>query len=279
MSGFHVLHPSWSSGCTVVSNSDASAEFAASNLLRVQPSWFWRSAGLTAGATPLRLTFDTGSPKPWDFVSLLYTNAFSGTIRVRGNNSTGTLFTSPDFDSISVGTFNLLFPGDLSMWPDRHVLVRIPTTQTHRYIGVEIVDASNPDGHFDAGVAVIGATFTPDRGAALGSGMGYDDPSVEVEMGSNESQARPKRSKAVGQWNLPDQSKADAEMWRWLNYAYGKKIPVIFKWDPLDGLLYEQNTFVYGRMQWRSGGAITYAHATANVPGGLYDVQVGIKEL
>jgi hypothetical protein len=95
----------------------------------------------------------------------------------------------------------------------------------------------------------------------------------------NESQVRAKRSKAVGRWTLPDQSKADAEMWRWLNFAYGKKIPVIFKWDPLDDLSYEQNTFVYGRMQLRTGGAIVYSHATASVPGGLYDVEVGIKEV
>jgi hypothetical protein len=165
------------------------------------------------------------------------------------------------------------------MWPDRHVLFRSATTQTHRYIGVEIVDASNPDLYFEAGVALIGLAFTPIRGAAIGAGMGYDDPSVAIEVGSGETIVRPKRSKAVGRWTFPDQTQADAEMWRYLNFAYGSKIPVIFKWDPLDTTSYQQNRFVYGFMQWRSGGAITYSQATANTPGGLYDVEVGIKEL
>jgi hypothetical protein len=173
----------------------------------------------------------------------------------------------------------MAFPGDLSGFPTRHVWVKVPTTQTHRYIGIEISDPSNPNGYFEAGVVMAGVVFTPTRGPDIGAAIGYDDPSVAIDMASNETIVRPKRSKIVGRFNLPDQNQVDAEMWRHLNYAYGHKIPVIFKWDPLDTNLYQQGRFIYGYMQFRSGGAITYSRATANTSGGLYDVEVGIKEV
>lgn len=279
MSGFHVLTPSWTAGSTATSNSTAAADLTAANLLRVQPSWFYRSAGLTVGADPIRITIDAGEAKPWDTVALLYNNGYTGTIRIKSNNSTGTLYSSPSYDSNSAGTFNLAFPGDLSGFPDRQTWVHVPTIQTHRYIGIEISDTDNPDGYFEAGVVMSGILFTPTRGADIGSGIGYDDPSVAVELVSGETIVRPKRSKAVGRFLLPNQTREDAEVWRHLNYVYGSKIPVIFKWDPLDTLLYQQGRLIYGFMSFRSGGAVIYSHATGNTPGGLHDVEVSIREV
>jgi hypothetical protein len=147
--------------------------------------------------------------------------------------------------------------------------------KNHRYIGIEILDNSNPDGYFQCGVVIIGVKFTPRIGPDLGARSGRDDPSSMIRLLNGEPIVRPKRGIDVGTWPFPMQSPAETIRWRELNRVYGSKIPMVMKWDPnpTSGL-YEQYTLFYGYAQWRSGGPIVYSNGH-----GLNDVEVSIVEV
>lgn len=265
MSGFHILTPSWTSGATATSTSNATPEVAASNLLQVQPSRKWRSAALGT----LRVTLDAGTAKDWNALSLLYHNGFSGTGQIFSANILANLFTTPLYTS---PTFPLRFLGDLSPFFEYHTWYVDPQIRNSRFIGLQILDASNPDGFFQAGVVVVGVVFTPKLGADLGGRSGRDDPSSAMRLLNGEAVVRPKRGMDVGSWMFPKQDILDTIRWREINRLYGSKIPMVMKWDPIVGD-YAQHTFYYGRAQWRSGGPIVFANGR-----GLYDVEVGIEE-
>lgn len=267
MSRFHILHPSWSAGATATANSTAHPSLSAQNLLLIQQSYTWRSDGLGT----LRLTFDTGTPKPWQGISLLYHNASSaGTLAVRAHDTTGALFTTPDFESDPVP---LLFEGNLDSFPAFHSWFDAGTVQEHRYIGLEIIDTTNPDTYFRAGVFMAGEIFTPRIGPGFGSKIGRDDPSSESTMVNGETVYRPKRGPQVATWPFQKQPFTDAMTWKKIERLYGKHIPLVFKWEPeLPG--YEQEMIIYGYPQWRGGGAITLATSH-----GHYDTEISVKEV
>ena len=268
MSRFHILPPSWTSGATATASSEASSLVPGSNLLLIQQSIKWRSAALGT----LQVTLDAQQVLPWDTLFLGYHNGTSsGTIRVTSNASTGTLFSSPSFDT---GTQQLTFSGDLSPFLENHSWVATGTTQNFRYIGIEVVDGSNPDGFFQAGVVVVGELFTPPIGADLGATFGYQDNSESIELVNSETLVRPKRGRNVGSWSFPKQSVADAfGSWMPIHRVYGSKIPIVCKWDPIISG-YEQFLIYYGYAQWRDNGPFTFSNGA-----GLYDVEMGIREV
>lgn len=267
MSGSHLLPPSWSSGASATSNDDDSTDVAASNLLKIQHSRKWRSGGLGT----LQVTIDAGSAQSWDTVALLYHNGYTGTLRVTSHGSTGALFSAPDFDN---GTVPLRFTGDLTAFTAYHTWVATGTTQTYRYVGLEISDGSNPDGYFEAGVVVVGEVFTPQIGAELGSRFGGTDPSEIIRLVNGEGIVRAKRLYGDTSWIFPYQPESDAYEFYKIHRLYGSKIPIVFKWDIIGGGSYEQYQVYYGYPKWRSGGPFTYTNGA-----GLYDVEVGIVEV
>lgn len=269
MSGFHILAPSWTSGATLTASSEHTANTTGSNLLFVQPSRKWRSSGLGT----LRISINAGSVKSWDTVSLLRHNGFNGTIQVFAAASEANVFTTPDYQTMAVP---LRFSGNLSVFTEYDTWVYInEEPKTHQYIGLEILDNSNPDGYFEAGVVMIGVKFSPGVGPDLGARSGRDDPSTMVRLLNGEAIVRPKRGIDTGTWSFPMQTPAETIRWREINRIYGSKIPMVFKWDPnpLSGL-YEQYTLFYGYAQWRSGGPIVYSNGH-----GLNDVEVSIVEV
>lgn len=264
MSGFHILAPTWVAGATATSNDDANVQLAASNLTSVQYTRYWQ----TGSPDGIQLTLDAGEARAWNTIVLLYNNGYDGTAFFKSNASTGTLFSGPSFNS---GSQDIVLPGGAFAFQYHHTWYAADTTQTHRYIGIEIDDTDNPEGFFSAGVVMAGVRFMPRIGADLGSRRGYDDPSVAVEMVSGETIVRPKRSKMTGNWVFPYQSEADTMQWDYLMRTFGKKIPLVFKWEPRDNAIYQQQTLFYGFAQW---GNITYVHAH-----GMWTVEVGMKEL
>lgn len=264
MSGFHLLKPSWSLGATATSANEATADTVANNLMNSQPSYKYRSNNLTT----VRITIDAGEPLPWNGLCLLYHNGSSvGQLWVTSHDSTGALFTTPDFDV----TVPLQFSGDLSSFDENHTWVHTLTTQTYRYIGLEILDSTNPDGYFQAGVVSIGNVFTPRIGADLGARMGFDDPSPLTRLVTGEAFTRAKRGYMVATWQFPKQQESDAVEWRRINRVYGSNVPMVAKWDPVNSN-YQQETLFYGIGQWRRGGAIVYSNGA-----GLHDVEFGIE--
>jgi len=268
MSGFHILTPSWTSGATITANSEASALVGAANLLFVQPSRKWRSAGLGT----LRLTINAGSAKAWDSVALLRHNGFNGTIQLFAGSNSGTLFSAPNYRST---VKYLRFPGDLSSFTQYDTWLYEGSIRTHQYIGLEILDASNPDGYFQAGVVMVGVKFEPRIGPDLGSASGRDDPSSMIRLLNGEAIVRPKRGMDVGSFTFPMQPPSDTTRWREINRVYGSKIPIVCKWDPNPPTdQTEQHTFFYGYAMWRSGGPITYSNGH-----GFNDVELNIEEV
>jgi hypothetical protein len=273
MSGFHLLTPSWTSGATCGANSNANNSVTGANLLFVQPSRKWRSAILGT----LRLTLDAQSEKSWDTIALLQHNGTaSGTLQVFATNTGANLFTAPDYTS---ALLPLRFPGDLGVFDTRgyDFWAYLGAIRSHRYIGLQIIDGTNPDGYFEAGVVMVGVKFTPGVGPDLGARTGRDDPSSVIRLLNGEGIVRPKRGIDTGTWTFPMQTPAETIRWREINRTYGQKIPVVAKWDPiptqLDGS-YQQHTFYYGYPQWRSGGPITYTNGH-----GLNDVEMGLVEV
>ena len=267
MSFFHVLTPTFTAGSAVTANSEASAAVGAANLIRIQQDWFWRSAGLSN----VRITIDATETRPWDTVALAYHNiTSSGTVRVTSNASTGSLFTSPSYDS---GALSPVFGGDLTSFTYNHFWFASGAIKNFRYIGLEINDATNTDGYVRAGVVMAGEIFTPTIGADLGSSEGPEDPSEEIRMVSGSHIVRPKRQRDGGSWAFPKQNKDDRDEWKRMTRVFGRHTPVIFKWDPPDNTG-DQETFYYGYLRWQPGRLVTFANGQ-----GLYDVEMGIAEV
>jgi len=268
MSGFHILPPSWTAGAAATSPSQANVNVAASNLLFIQPSRKWQSAALGT----LRVTLDGGSSKQWDTVALLRHNGFTGTLQIFATNTLADLFTAPAYTS---STFPLRFPGDLTPFPEYDTWTYHGSIRTHRYIGLQIVDNSNPAGFFRAGVVMVGVKFTPNLGPELGARTGRNDPSAAIRLLNGEAVVRPKRGIDVGTFTFPMQTPTEVIRWRQINRTYGSKIPMTYKWDPNPSTQQtEQYTFYYGYAQWQSGGPITYTNAH-----GMCDVEMSIEEV
>jgi len=268
MSGFHILPPSWTSGATASANSQANASVAASNLLFVQPSRKWQSLALGT----LRVTLDAGSSKSWDTVSLLRHNGFNGTLQIMATDTLANLFTTPSYTS---STFPLRFPGDLTPFLEYDTWTYHSSVRTHRYIGLQIIDSSNPAGFFRAGVVMVGVKFMPGLGPELGARSGRDDPSMAIRLLNGEAVVRPKRGIDVGTFMFPMQSPTEVIRWRQIHRIYGSKIPMTYKWDPIPITQQtEQYTFYYGYAKWRSGGPITYTNGH-----GMSDVEMAIEEV
>ena len=268
MSGFHILPPSWTSGATATSTSQANVNVAAANLLFAQPSRKWQSAALGT----LRVTFNAGSVKQWDSFSLLRHNGFSGTLQIFAANILANVFTTPLYTS---STFPLRFPGDLTPFNEYDTWAYTGALRTHQYIGLQIIDNANPAGFFRAGVAMAGVKFTPGLGPDLGARTGRNDPSAAIRLLNGEAVVRPKRGLDVGTFTFPMQTPTEVIRWRQINRIYGSRIPMVYKWDPNPITQQtEQYTFYYGYAQWQSGGPITYTNGH-----GMCDVEMGIEEL
>ena len=268
MSGWKLIPPSWTSGATATATSEATSDVGASNLLAVQRSRLYRSSGLSG----IQITLDAGEAKDFDTVVLLGTNGFDGTARVTANASTGSLFSAPSVDS---GSQNIRLPGDLSAFTEVDFVHQFSSVHTYRYIGIEIVDASNPDGYFQAGVAMAGVRFEPPLGPEIGFRFGLDDDSNGIRLLGGELIVRPKRPNMTASWTFTFQSHTIMYQFLGINRVYGSQVPVVVLHEPFQGD-YQQHNLYYGYLQWRAGGAISYINATG---GGYYDVDIGILEL
>lgn len=130
-----------------------------SNLLSKQPFNKWRTQDLSG----IYLTMDKGSAQAVGLVFLGFTNATSaGQARVRGADSEANLTAAPTYDS---GLVDIWLKTDLD---DRglpyHFLHILPTTQTLRWWRIDITDAANADGYFEAGRLYIVNPWQPSRG-------------------------------------------------------------------------------------------------------------------
>lgn len=88
--------PQWSDNATLVA-SEFVAGFPVTRLQKMQPTDRWRASGITG---PLSITCDRGEAKPFNLVSLMFTNGSSdASWRVRAAQTEAELDTNPIIDS------------------------------------------------------------------------------------------------------------------------------------------------------------------------------------
>ena len=265
MSRSHVLTPSWTSAATATSNGAATAATDADNLFKTDHTKKFKSNA----NTNVRITLSAPEARPANAIYLGYTNVTSaGQVTITMNASTGTLYTAPSFTH---GPVTGVFAGDLSPFTAYDILIPLPSTQTYRYIGIEIDDPTNPN-TIEAGVAIAGVDFEPKIGAEQGWGIGAVDPSDQKRTLSGIGYVRAKRKFKAWEGTFPKQDNTDGMRWLGINYVYGSSIPVLAWWEPWD-TGFQQYFTIYGHLQWPRK-PVRYVHSEPR-----WDVEVSIEEV
>lgn len=219
-----ILRNDFSLGGTVTSTNEEPGA-PAKLVLTYQHSERWKTLNLTT----MRLTLDAGEPKPFDAVFFGYHNGTgSGAFKVRASNTLGTLFTSPTYDP-AADPLRYLHIGEFISYHSLHTAV---TTQTFRYIGIEITDNANPDGFIAAGILYVGNWFTPKLESNVDSEWNHDDFSIITEMVNGESVARRRRRPMVGKESWSGLNEVDAQTFRGISRTYGKSTPIVVRVVP-----------------------------------------------
>ncbi len=142
------------------------------NLQDPQPTKKWRTSGLST----MYVVVDLGSANAINLVSLIAHNgSAAATWQIRGASSEANLTAAPGYDSGSVS----MWPGTgkPSGWIDTlFALLWLTTSQTHRWWRIDVVDAGNTDGYFEAGRLIIDAAWQPDIGLSPNWGVQWIDP-------------------------------------------------------------------------------------------------------
>lgn len=162
------------SAAVLTPSSQASASLGVGNLLTLNPRQKWRTVNLTVS-----VVVDLGAALARNTVAMLYSNATSAaTWQVRAATSEANLTASPGYDSGSLSHF----PGgaDLSTWEETHARLHIGSDQTFRWWRVDVTDAANPDGYYEAGRIVIADRFQPEFSATRVEPI-FSEPAVRTK--------------------------------------------------------------------------------------------------
>lgn len=246
------------------------------NLMDSQPQKVARSTDATAANTLFKV--DLGSTQAVRAFALINHNITSaGTVRFR--LSANSDLSAPLIDiTIDINDPNIaygslpwgVFPWD---WYESLAQPGGPTVsyyhtsvQYGRYIGVDVVDTSNPDDYVQAGVFLAGAPFVPAINIAYGAGIVLNDPSKQTRAagGAVFTDVKPQYRTVSASLEYLTQAEALGAIYRMRRVA-GVSGPVlmIIDSDDTDGPLAAGT--VYGRFA-RVDQPITYAR-----PGGSDD--------
>jgi len=162
---------------TLEDSSALAANYPLANLLTLQPGERARFSDPSAAY----VVIDLGSAKAVTFAAVIAHNGgAAGEWRVRGATSEANLTGAPGFDSGS---------GGVSFWPasgkpDADVFHSFMSfaSQTFRWWRLDIDDAANADGYFEAGRIMLASAWAPDTNFEFGAGLGWLDPSP-VDIG------------------------------------------------------------------------------------------------
>jgi hypothetical protein len=195
--------------------------------------------------TNVRATFDAGESLPWDTVALFYHNATAAaTLQVTSDDNSSNLFTgSAAYSRTQVMRLPFFGEGFVN-W---HTLHLAELTQTFRYIGIQVNDAANPDGHITIGIAYIGLRFTPMLQANPTGGTPFQDLSIKIRMANGEERSRRRPRKFQKPYSWEYLSEEEKEFFRDLGRTYGFSTPLIF-WTEPRNQQYQHSNVVYGRL-------------------------------
>lgn len=255
----HVLLAEPSLGdAAVLTAGSAAAELPVTNLQATPPDLVWRALDLDNA----HVVADLGTAKAIDLVWLGYTNASaSAAARVRGAVSEAALTSNPGYDSGMLPLWPTLDALDLA-WTDpdddparrawgRMPLLHLPpAAQAWRWWRIDVADAANPDGYFQAGRLYLARAWQPAQNIDYGwSHVHVDESPAERAAGGGLSIA------ARRQWRQRTfelKAKSEADIWDnavALERRFGASGDLLFLHDPeatgmrvLDGLLYGRMT-------------------------------------
>lgn len=173
--------PTLSDAATLSSASTIASTLPLPNLQTMQPGEVCRFTSLTG----MHIVADLASEQAINTIALLAHNGSSDAKwRIRGADTEAELTSDPGYDS-----------GSISMWPSTgkpsgYDDVPLPSikfltsAQTYRWWRIDITDADNADGYFQAGRLYIAAAWQPTVNIALGWSLGFiDDSGRDVAIG------------------------------------------------------------------------------------------------
>lgn len=254
---------SWSKHAFASSTANIDGDAVANRLLNPYPSEPFKTLDLVT----IQITLDAGTPRPWNAILLAYHNGTAaGTLEISADDDSGNLFLpAADYNV----TESLRYPG-VGEFQNQLALHIAPTIQTHRYIGLEVLDPTNPDGYFSAGVAYVGLLVVPDIQAGLGGDIGYRDLSVKIEMSNGETRSRVRDKKMVQTINWEYQDEASANLFLNLMREYGESREFMIIKYPEDPA-YSRDMVLFGLAQ-------SYRRVTDQAPRGWSSVGISMQE-
>lgn len=181
-----IATPYWSDLGTITTGNEI-ATMPASNLQNQQPSVRWRSSGLSN----LWVRDDLGTARAVTVVALCSHNATAAaTWQVRASTDSSPE-TSPDYNSGSLNMFpGGVKPSDVPLRTHFDTFLLLSSAQTWRNWRVDVTDAANPSGYFEAGRIVIGSALS--LVIEYGFSRAYDvaDIATRTAMGGFVGEAR-----------------------------------------------------------------------------------------
>jgi len=165
-----------SDAATILNIGSEAAAMPAANLQAIQPTDVWRATALGS----IFFEVDFGAAQKISLIGLLYTNATTAaTWRIRAAAVQANLTSTPDFDSTTISLWQTT---GLEDWGSTHGIHWIGAAgETWRYWRIDVTDAANPDGHFQAGRLVLDDAWQPTRNANYGLSIGWVDRSSRTE--------------------------------------------------------------------------------------------------
>lgn len=219
----------------------------ASNLLRTQPTDVWRGDPVTS------LTIDLGAANDVRMAALLYSNATADALwRVRAAASQAALTSGAAYDSgwlphypVPVGDTP---PADLDGWDRTHAFLWMAAVQSFRWWRIDIDDATNPAGFYQAGRLYLANPWQPTLNRRYGGAFGsVDETTVQRSRGGQTYANRGPRRR---EWSLPMQYGSAAELHadaRRFQRAVGTDGDCLIVLDPEDRTALME-TMIYARL-------------------------------
>lgn len=235
--------PALSDAAVLSSTADVAATLPLANLQVQQPG---QAARFTALGS-VWFDADLGAASAVDTIALLANNGTAAaTWRIRAAATQGGLTAAPGYDSGAIS----LWPaaGRPTLWARPHALLWLSAAETWRWWRIDVFDAGNGDGFFEAGRLYLCAAWRPGRNLQYGASIGVVEDAANKEAAGGQiwPQLRGRRRRA--EFSLKFLAEADMQRNALaLDLARGQSGDVLFCQDPeADEFL--NHTMLYGLM-------------------------------
>lgn len=201
-----IATPEFSDAGTLAGLGTLAGTMPVTNLQTLQPGEPARWTSLSG----MGLELDLGGAVAVNIVALLAHNATAAaTWRIRAAGAQGDLTGNPGYDTGSVS----LWPsgGKPSPAPDRLGSIHAPAAaQSFRWWRIDLADAANPDGFFEAGRLMVDAALQTARAQDLGGSIGRADDSDHVIARGGHIRPNVRPNRAVQRVRFSNLTKAEA---------------------------------------------------------------------